>query len=92
MNSNYIPHKTVKYDNFLEWEHSYFDHLLNMFDIFDNRLQSHQSYDYIDWDNPQTFRNFCNMIYMSSSGNITHNLDTLKNELMYQDYISKLNA
>ena len=91
MHRNYIKHRTVKSDNFLDWEHAYFDHLLNMFDIFDNRLQSHESYDYIDWDNPKTFRNFCKMIYLNSSGHITDNLDSLKNESLYQNYISNLN-
>lgn len=81
---NYIPHKTSS--DFYDWESKYFDHLLNMFTIFERMLSKNRN---IDWNNPITFRKFCRMIYNSSSGHISEHLQE-KNELLYKQYISQV--
>ena len=85
----YIPHSIVKNDNYIEWEYVYFEYLLEMFKTFKNRLLK---YNKIDWDNPKIFRNFCEMIYSSSSGHISKNLECVskENEFSYRHYIKQI--
>jgi hypothetical protein len=85
----YIPRSIVKDDNYIEWEYAYFGYLLEMFKTFKSRMFNYKK---INWDDPNVFSDFCQMIYYSSSGYISENLECLskENQLLYKDYINNL--
>ena len=60
---NFIP-RQVQYNNYIGWKEAYLNHLINMFNITMNIIDT-------DDKNSNNFENFCKMIYYCSSKYIT---------------------
>lgn len=69
--SNYIPHKSPKYDNRDEWSQAYDPYLFTMYRIVGRMIEEKYPNISIDWKDPKYYIAFNQLIYHSSSRFIT---------------------
>jgi hypothetical protein len=84
---NYIPHKRPRYSNYNIWKQCYYEHLLQLYNIFISSVNSRYDND-VKWNDENNFEEFCKFIYKCSSKYIT---PCLKDDL-YQLYDNSDNS
>ena len=72
---NYIPHRTPVNTNRENWQSSYYEQLIEMFNICQNIVNDELPHHKITYDNKE-FNIFSHMIYKSSSKYISPYLDS----------------
>jgi len=63
----YIPHKTPKYPNRILWHDSYKLYLEQMYNTISSIINSRYKKNNIDWESDSVYRDFCILIFESSS-------------------------